>query len=123
MKTDLVAVAKRWMTNDPDPDTRSATEAMLGDPGRLATFFGGRLEFGTAGLRGVHRSVGTNRMNRALVRSGAPPLRSRATVQAPPIGPASPRVVVIGYVTVRSLQQSSSPQDAARGALRARGHS
>ena len=65
----LEATARRWMDDDPDPATREETARMLdaGDSDALREAFGARLEFGTAGLRGVI-GPGPNRMNRALVR-------------------------------------------------------
>ncbi|HKK71261.1 MAG TPA: phospho-sugar mutase [Candidatus Krumholzibacteria bacterium] len=66
---ELEAMARRWMDDDPDPATREETARMLdaGDTDALREAFGARLEFGTAGLRGVI-GPGPNRMNRALVR-------------------------------------------------------
>lgn len=65
----LEDAARRWMDEDPDPTTRAETAAWLesGDTDALREAFGARLEFGTAGLRGVI-GAGPNRMNRALVR-------------------------------------------------------
>ncbi len=65
----LMERARTWMRDDPDANTRAATEALLrkGDESALMDCFGDRLQFGTAGLRGVI-GPGPNRMNRALVR-------------------------------------------------------
>ena len=65
----LEDTARRWMEEDPDPDTRAETKALLdaGDTDALREAFGARLAFGTAGLRGVI-GAGPNRMNRAIVR-------------------------------------------------------
>lgn len=65
--TDLRTLAQAWMAEDPDPVTRAETAAMLDDPEALASRFGARLQFGTAGLRGP-LGAGPNAMNRALVR-------------------------------------------------------
>jgi phosphomannomutase len=80
-------VVEDWITDDPDPGDRAELKALLdrafagagqgsgvgalGDAGALAELrdrFAGRLEFGTAGLRGVV-AAGPNRMNRAVVRA------------------------------------------------------
>lgn len=70
---DLVAAARAWRDDDPDPETRAEVDRLLaaGDGGlpdltALADRFGARLQFGTAGLRG-EMGAGPNRMNRAVV--------------------------------------------------------
>ncbi len=66
-----------WIADDPDErDRRELTELLDvdgtdgtdGTEAELADRFGGRLEFGTAGLRGAV-AAGPNRMNRAVVRA------------------------------------------------------
>ena len=72
-----------WIADDPDERDRAELQALLdraytpagaaGDSGaqalaELRDRFAGRLEFGTAGLRGVV-AAGPNRMNRAVVRA------------------------------------------------------
>src|SRR5690606_24123872 len=57
--------AKQWLAVDPDPDTRRELERLLDDPGQLEERFAGRLEFGTAGLRGA-LGAGPLRMNRVM---------------------------------------------------------
>jgi len=74
----LLDRAKAWLADDPDPDTRTALDRLLdaagsGDEGAAAELldaFAGRLEFGTAGLRGA-LGPGPNRMNRAVVTRAA----------------------------------------------------
>lgn len=77
---DLRDAVSRWMADDPDdrdraelaellsvasgPDTDADAERAASE---LADRFAGRLEFGTAGLRGAV-AAGPNRMNRAVVR-------------------------------------------------------
>ena len=52
----VLAEARAWLASDPDPSTRTALGALLeGLPGtsaELLAAFDGRLQFGTAGLRG-----------------------------------------------------------------------
>ena len=67
--TELLAAARAWIAADPDPVTRDAGLALLdaGDEAAIASHFGARLGFGTAGMRGA-LGPGPNRMNRATVR-------------------------------------------------------
>jgi phosphomannomutase len=70
---DLRARLAAWLAEDPDERDRAELEALATDGGEqaaaeLADRFGGRLEFGTAGLRGAV-AAGPNRMNRAVVRA------------------------------------------------------
>ena len=69
---DLRARIDAWIADDPDERDQAELRALLasGSPtaeAELADRFGGRLEFGTAGLRGAV-AAGPNRMNRAVVR-------------------------------------------------------
>ncbi len=77
---DLHDQVTRWMADDPDDRDRAELASLLaaatgpdadGSAARaaseLADRFAGRLEFGTAGLRGAI-AAGPNRMNRAVVR-------------------------------------------------------
>ncbi|MDX6308917.1 MAG: phosphomannomutase [Nocardioidaceae bacterium] len=73
----LRAAVGQWVAADPDPQTRAELTDLLAaaetDEAALAELrdrFAGRLEFGTAGLRG-ELAAGPNRMNRALVTRAA----------------------------------------------------
>ena len=87
--------AERWIADDPDPQTRRELEQLIERraEGELAERFAGRLEFGTAGLRGV-LGGGPMRMNRAVVRKTTAGLCAHlkhAVQDAPGRG------VVVGY--------------------------
>ncbi len=96
----LLDRARAWLADDPDPDTRTALHRLLdaagsGDEGaalELLDAFDGRLEFGTAGLRGAI-GPGSNRMNRAVVTRAAAGLAAYLRAQH---GDA-PLSVVVGY--------------------------
>jgi len=90
----LLAAARAWADEDPDPATRAELEALVaaGDLEELADRFRGTLEFGTAGLRGA-LGAGPNRMNRVVVLRAAAGLAAYLRDQG--ATPGSP--VVIGY--------------------------
>ncbi len=64
----LLARARSFHDDDPDPETRAELAALLAQPdaAQLAERFAGPLEFGTAGLRGV-LGAGESRMNERVV--------------------------------------------------------
>ncbi|MGQ8819637.1 phospho-sugar mutase [Bibersteinia trehalosi] len=76
--TTLFTTAQNWLAQDPDVETRAELEALLnqaqaGDTNahkELAAHFDGRLQFGTAGLRG-RLMAGSMGMNRVLVAQAA----------------------------------------------------
>jgi phosphomannomutase len=72
LPADLQAQVDAWLADDPDERDQAELRALAADDSQaareeLADRFGGRLEFGTAGLRGAV-AAGPNRMNRAVVR-------------------------------------------------------
>lgn len=76
--TELLAMARDWHAQDPDPLTRDELSALItraqeGDEAAIADLrdrFSTKLEFGTAGLRGA-LGAGPNRMNRVVVMRAA----------------------------------------------------
>jgi len=92
---ELLDEARAWRDQDPDDTTRAELDALIiaaeaGDTGPLAERFSGRLQFGTAGLRG-ELGAGPTRMNRVLVTQAAAGLAAYLLSKAP-----SPSIV-IGY--------------------------
>lgn len=67
-RAQLLAAARDWIEGDPDAATRAEMEELVAHESfaELADRLGGRLEFGTAGLRG-EVGAGPNRMNRSVV--------------------------------------------------------
>ena len=102
--TDLPALleqSRAWAAEDPDETTRRELEEVIdeaaADPAGaaaadLADRFAGRLEFGTAGLRGA-LGAGPNRMNRVVVTRAAAGLASYLRKHGAGDGSA----VVVGY--------------------------
>ncbi|MEU9127326.1 phospho-sugar mutase [Kitasatospora sp. NPDC048540] len=101
--TDLLARARAWLAEDPDPQTRAELSALLAAAegpdaesgerlawSQLSERFADRLQFGTAGLRG-ELGAGPMRMNRAVVIRAAAGLA--AYVRKENLGD----LVVIGY--------------------------
>lgn len=78
MTSELLAAARAWLAQDPDPITRAETERLIAAveandataQAELTDCFSSRLSFGTAGLRGA-LGAGSNRMNRVLVGQAA----------------------------------------------------
>jgi phosphomannomutase len=101
---DLRARVQAWIAEDPDPGDRAELRALLADSsgtdehGRAALAeltdrFAGRLEFGTAGLRGAV-GAGPNRMNRAVVRGATAALAGWLRQRRPGAAKAG---VVVGW--------------------------
>ncbi|MGW4195550.1 phospho-sugar mutase [Streptomyces sp. NPDC005004] len=93
MQDELIARARTWLAEDPDPETRAELSALLdaGDTAELAARFGGTLQFGTAGLRG-ELGAGPMRMNRAVVIRAAAGLAAYLRTKGQTGG-----LVVVGY--------------------------
>jgi len=95
---DLVELATSWRNDDPDQATRAELDDVLeaaasGDAAAgadLADRFAGKLEFGTAGLRGA-MGAGSNRMNRSMVIRAAAGLTAYLRESSPE------PLVVIGF--------------------------
>jgi phosphomannomutase len=95
---EVLDAARAWIDQDPDAETRADLEELVvgavngeqAASGALSERFSGRLEFGTAGLRG-ELGAGPMRMNRVLVSQAAAGLA--AYLKAREEGPS----IVIGY--------------------------
>ncbi len=95
MTPELRERADSWIAVDPDPETRAELEQLIAadDEDGLADRFAGRLQFGTAGLRGA-LGAGPMRMNRVVVRRAAWGLAQYLLRTDPR---AAERGIVIGY--------------------------
>ncbi|MCX5405029.1 phospho-sugar mutase [Streptomyces sp. NBC_00335] len=93
MQDDLIARARAWMAEDPDPETADELAKLIeaGDTTELADRFSGMLQFGTAGLRG-ELGAGPMRMNRNVVIRAAAGLAAYLKAQGHDGG-----LVVVGY--------------------------
>ncbi|WP_327745886.1 phospho-sugar mutase [Streptomyces europaeiscabiei] len=93
MHDDLIARAKAWLAEDPDPETRDELGGLIdaADTAELTARFSGTLQFGTAGLRG-ELGAGPMRMNRSVVIRAAAGLAAYLNKQG-----AGGGLVVIGY--------------------------
>ncbi|WP_190195760.1 phospho-sugar mutase [Streptomyces djakartensis] len=93
MHDELIAQAQAWLTEDPDPETRTELARLIDaqDHTELAARFAGTLQFGTAGLRG-ELGAGPMRMNRSVVIRAAAGLAAYLKKQGHENG-----LVVIGY--------------------------
>ena len=92
--TDTRAIAKAWLAAEPDADMRDELTALLAGPEEdLRVRFTGRLQFGTAGLRGAV-GAGPQRMNRLVVRQAAAGLVDYLLAHVPN---AAKSGVIIGY--------------------------
>ncbi|MFE6779033.1 phospho-sugar mutase [Streptomyces sp. NPDC057702] len=100
MQDELIARARTWLADDPDPATREELAGLIdaGAGEELAARFAGTLQFGTAGLR-AELGAGPTRMNRAVVIRAAAGLAAYLRRRHPGTGaaPSAPGPVVIGY--------------------------
>lgn len=88
------ATAVRWLAAEPDDDLRTELQELIdGPPDDLVARFAGRLQFGTAGLRGGV-GAGPLRMNRLVVRQAAAGLADHLLATVPG---AAGRGVLVGY--------------------------
>ncbi|MGG8409868.1 phospho-sugar mutase [Streptomyces sp. 12297] len=93
MQDDLIARARAWQAEDPDPETAAELGRLIeaGDGAELAGRFAGTLQFGTAGLRG-ELGAGPMRMNRSVVIRAAAGLAAHLKAKGHEGG-----LVVVGY--------------------------
>ncbi|MFF9176996.1 phospho-sugar mutase [Streptomyces sp. NPDC014793] len=98
MHDELIAKAKAWLAEDPDPRTREELAGLIdaGDVAELRARFSGTLQFGTAGLRG-ELGAGPMRMNRAVVIRAAAGLAAYLKKNGASHGSGDAGLVVIGY--------------------------
>ena len=89
---DLIEQAQAWIAQDPDPATRQELHDFItNNSDELTDCFAGRLQFGTAGLRGK-LGPGPNRMNRVVVMQAAAGLAAYIKQHHP-----NQASIVIGY--------------------------
>lgn len=95
MNDAVITRALDWISQDPDPVTRTELQDLIdrNDIDELTSRFTGRLQFGTAGLRGA-LGAGPQRMNRVIVAQAAAGLAAYLVREHSGSGRPS---VVVGY--------------------------
>ena len=85
----------QWLARDPDPASRDELQALIDadDQAELTRRFASRLEFGTAGLRGVV-GAGPGMMNRLVIRETSAGLGSYLLREVPN---AATRGIIVAY--------------------------
>ena len=79
-----------WCASNLPEDAKTELKAIAGDTEELKSRFGGDLQFGTAGMRGI-MGMGSNRLNRYTVRRAAQGMAAWLS------GTNLPKVAAIGY--------------------------
>ena len=79
-----------WCAAELPEDARTELKAIAGDTEELKSRFGGELQFGTAGMRGI-MGMGSNRLNRYTVRRAAQGMAAWLS------GTDLPKIAAIGY--------------------------
>tara|TARA_Y100000590_G_scaffold128994_1_gene147478 strand:- start:23768 stop:25459 length:1692 start_codon:yes stop_codon:yes gene_type:complete len=91
---EALAIAKKWLINDPDEITKFETQNLISEAGnQIIHRFGSCLLFGTAGIRGP-RGAGPMRMNRLMVRVVATAIAKKLSAD---IQNNEAPLVVVGY--------------------------
>ena len=100
----LIAAVGEWASQDIDPETRAEARRLIAGArdghgeaiAELADAFGGRLAFGTAGLRG-RLGAGPRRMNRVVVSQTSAGFAAYLLERAAQRATDDPPSIVIGY--------------------------
>ncbi len=91
----MIEEVQSWLAKDPDPNTQAELERLLelNDTEEISRRFSGRLQFGTAGLRGVV-GAGPSRMNRLVIRQTSAGLGRYVLAT---VADAAARGIVVAY--------------------------
>ncbi len=96
--TSITQTAQNWLAQDPDTETRQELQTLIdnNDAEELNKRFNGRLQFGTAGLRG-RLQAGSMGMNRVLVAQAAAGLARFLLQKYEGLDSSKQPSIVIGY--------------------------